>query len=98
LEFEWHAAKAEANLQAHGVSFESAKAVFKDPFAVERVDDREDYGEERFIITGMADGHALLFVAYTEREERIRIISARRATQREQDDYIKQNTDDSRGN
>jgi hypothetical protein len=96
LEFEWHAAKAEANLQAHGVSFESAKAVFKDPFAVERVDDRKDYGEERFIITGMVDGHVLLVVAYTEREERIRIISARRATQREQDDYFKQNADGSR--
>ncbi|MGO9520469.1 MAG: BrnT family toxin [Candidatus Korobacteraceae bacterium] len=91
LEFEWHAAKAEANLQVHGVSFELAKTVFKDPFAVELLDDREDYGEERFVITGMAEGHVLLFVAYTEREERIRIISARRATQDEQDDYFKQN-------
>ena len=91
LEFDWHGAKAEANLQAHGVSFELAKTVFKDPFAIERVDDREDYGEERFVIIGMAEGHVLLFVAYTEREERIRIISARRTTQREQDDYFKQN-------
>ena len=91
LEFEWHDAKAEANLQAHGVSFELAKTVFKDPFAIERLDDREDYGEERFVIIGMAEGHVLLFVAYTEREERIRIISARRATQHEQDDYFRQN-------
>jgi len=91
LEFDWHGAKAEANLQAHGVSFELAKTVFKDPFAIGRVDDREDYGEERFVIIGMAEGHVLLFVAYTEREERIRIISARRTTQREQDDYFKQN-------
>ena len=91
LEFEWHAAKAEANLQIHGVSFDLAKTVFKDPFAVELLDDREDYGEERFVIIGMAEGHVLLFVAYTEREERIRIISARRATQDEQDDYFKQN-------
>jgi uncharacterized protein len=91
LEFDWHGAKAEANLQAHGVSFELAKTVFKDPFAIERVDDREDYGEERFVIIGMAEGHVLLFVAYTGREERIRIISARRTTQREQDDYFKQN-------
>jgi uncharacterized DUF497 family protein len=43
LEFEWHDAKAEANLRDHGVSFELAKTVFKDPFAIERVDDREDY-------------------------------------------------------
>jgi uncharacterized DUF497 family protein len=91
LEFEWHDAKAEANLQAHGVSFELAKTVFKDPFAVERLDDREDYGEERFVIIGMAEGHVLLFVAYTEREDRIRIISAREVTQIEQDDYFRQN-------
>jgi uncharacterized DUF497 family protein len=68
LEFEWHDAKATANWQAHGVSFDLAKTVFKDPFAVERLDDREDYGEER-----------------------IRIISARQATQNEQDDYFRQN-------
>jgi putative transcriptional regulator len=79
LEFEWHRAKAEANLRTHGVSFGLAKTVFKDPFAIELVDDREDYGEERFVIVGMAEGHVLLFVAYTEREGRIRIISARRA-------------------
>jgi len=84
LEFEWHDAKAEAHLIAHGVSFELAKTVFKDPFAIERLDDREDYGEERFIIIGMAEGHVLLFARYAEREERIRIISARRVTQHEQ--------------
>jgi uncharacterized DUF497 family protein len=91
LEFEWHDAKAEVNLKTHGVSFELARTVFKDPFAIERLDDREDYGEERFVIIGMAEGHILLFVAYTERQGRIRIISARRATQLEQDDYFRQN-------
>ncbi|MGA9626088.1 MAG: BrnT family toxin [Bryobacteraceae bacterium] len=92
LEFEWHDAKAEANLQAHGVSFDLAKTVFRDPFAVERLDDREDYGEERLVIVGMAEGNVVLLVAYTEREGRIRIISARRATQYEQDDYFQQNS------
>jgi len=91
LEFAWDDAKAKANLRAHGVSFELAKAVFKDPFAVELVDDREDYGEERFVIIGMAERKALLFVAFTEREEGIRIISARRATRDEQNHYFKQN-------
>lgn len=91
MEFEWHDAKAAANLQAHGVSFELAKTVFKDPFAVERLDDREDYGEERYVIIGMAEGNLLLYVAYTERDEHIRIISARRVTQYEQDDYFQQN-------
>ena len=78
-------------MQTHGVSFELGKTVFKDPFAIERFDDREDYGEERFVIIGMAEGHVLLFVAYTEREDRVRIISARRVTQHEQEDYYRQN-------
>jgi uncharacterized DUF497 family protein len=92
VEFEWHDTKAEANLRNHGVSFALAQTVLRDPFAIERLDDRQDYGEERFVIIGMAEGHVLLFVAYTEREERIRIISARRAVQNEQDDYFKQNS------
>jgi uncharacterized protein len=91
LEFEWDHAKAEANWQAHGVSFELARTVFRDPFAIDRIDDREDYGEERLIVIGMAEGAVLLFVAYTERGERIRIISARRTTKYEQDDYFRQN-------
>ena len=62
-----------------------AEAVLKDVFAIERADDRHDYREQRFVIIGMAKGNRLLFIAYTEREQRIRIISARRATQREQD-------------
>ncbi|MDQ2898468.1 MAG: BrnT family toxin [Acidobacteriota bacterium] len=78
-------------MRIHGVSFELAKTLFKDPFAIERIDDREDYGEARFVVIGMAEGQVLLFLAYAEREERIRIISARRATQDEQDDYFRQN-------
>jgi uncharacterized DUF497 family protein len=91
LQFEWHNAKAEANFRSHGVSFDLAKTVFKDPFAIEFLDDREEYVEDRFVIVAMAEGKVLLFVAYTEREERIRVISARRATQYEQDDYFQQN-------
>jgi uncharacterized protein len=92
LAFEWDRAKAKANFRRHGVSFDLAKTVFKDPFAIERLDDREAHGEERFVIIGLAEGKVLLFVAYTERQERIRIISARRATQYEQDDYFQQNS------
>lgn len=91
MKFEWHDAKAEGNLRSHGVSFDLAKTVFKDPFAVERLDDRADYGEQRYVIVGMAEGQLLLFVAYTERQECVRIISARRATQYEQEDYFRQN-------
>ena len=89
LEFEWNGAKAEANQRTHGVSFDLAKTVFRDPLAVERVDDRKDYGEERFVIVGRSAEGSVLFVAYAERRERLRIISARRATQYEQDDYFK---------
>ncbi len=89
LSFDWDDDKAEENYAKHGVSFELAELVFSDPFAVERVDDRQDYGEERFILIGMAR-EVVLFVVYTEREERIRLISARRATRLERDDYARQ--------
>jgi uncharacterized protein len=91
MEFEWDDTKAADNLRTHGVSFEQAAIAFGDTFAVEWIDDREAYGEERSILVGMCLGH-LLTVAYTERSERIRIISARRATKHEQDAYYRQNT------
>ena len=76
-EFEWNDVKAAANIAAHGVSFEAAKLVFEDPFAIEFLD-QGDYGEERFNIIGMVEGR-ILFVAYTLRGDKIRIISARGA-------------------
>jgi uncharacterized DUF497 family protein len=88
--FEWDQAKAAANSADHGVSFETARAVFKDPFAIERLDDRENYGEERFILIGMGEG-AVLTIVYAQRAGRYRLISARRATKHEQDDYFAQN-------
>ena len=88
--FEWDAAKAAENFAKHGVSFDTAARVFSDPFGVERLDDREDYGEERFILIGTV-AEVVLTVVYTERNGRIRIISARRATRHEQDDYFKEN-------
>lgn len=89
--FEWDKAKAAANEAKHGVSFELAALAFKDPFAIERIDDRRQYGEERFILIGMAKD-VVLFVVYTERAERIRLISTRRATKQEHDDYVEQNS------
>ena len=88
--FEENKSKAKDNYAKHGVSFELAKKVFKDPFAVEFLDDRRDYGEERFVIIGMAEGY-ILYVAYTERQDAIRIISARRATKHEQETYLQEN-------
>ena len=69
------------------VTFELATRVFEDPFAIEFLDDREDYGEERFVIIGLVDAQ-VLYVAYTERDDAIRIISARRATKHEQKAYF----------
>lgn len=91
LEFEWDDDKAAVNWSAHGVAFQEAIKVFRDPFAVERLDTREDYGEERVNLIGMCDG-VLLHVTYTERGERTRIISARRAERHEQDDYYRENS------
>jgi len=85
-EFEWDNRKAAANFAKHGVSFDKAREVFNDPFAVDRLDDRADYGEQRFVIIGMVDGR-LLFVSYTMRGDNIRIISARGAEPREQRQY-----------
>ena len=76
--FEWDDRKAAANHARHGIAFETARKVFKDPFGVDEPDDRANYGEDRFTFIGMADGR-LLFVAYTMRDSRIRIISARGA-------------------
>jgi uncharacterized DUF497 family protein len=88
--FEWDAEKATANLRDHGVAFDEAVAAFRDPFGVERVDDREDYGEERINLLGMSGG-VIFHVTYTERDDRIRMISARRAVKHEQEDYYREN-------
>jgi len=77
--------------RTNGLSFELATKVFKDPFAIERLDDREDYEEDRFILIGTAEG-TVLTVVYTERNSRVRLISARQATNREQDDYFTKNS------
>lgn len=76
--FSWDDQKAATNWLDHDISFEMAREVFKDPFAVEWDDDGQDETEDRFVTVGMAENR-LLFVSYTMRGERIRIISARLA-------------------
>jgi uncharacterized DUF497 family protein len=88
MEFEWDDAKAAANLRDYGVSFVQAVAACGDPFAIEWIDDRHQYGEERVNLLGMCEG-VLLHVTYAERSQRIRIISARRAERHEKDDYYR---------
>lgn len=86
VDFEWDDTKARANIARHDVSFETARKVFGDPFALDWLDDREDYGEARSVALGLA-GHRVLWVAYTMRDRRIRIISARIAEPRERRAY-----------
>lgn len=89
-DFEWDDRKATDNLRVHGVAFQMAIKAFADPFAMEWIDDREDYGEERWNLLGVCDA-VILRLTYTERGERIRIISARRAERHEQAIYYRQN-------
>lgn len=86
MNFEWDASKAALNLQKHGVAFEDAQNVFYDLLRIERYDDRDDYCEDRWVTVGLVH-YRLLSVAYTVRNETIRIISARKADSDEQKQY-----------
>lgn len=85
--FEWDDDKAERNLRIHGVDFQEARTVFEDPFALTIPDDLHSDDEPRSIILGLSLLARVLLVLHTERKERIRIISARRATPAERFQY-----------
>lgn len=87
MNFEWNTQKAEINLRKHGISFEEAKTVFNDPLYIDFYDpDHSDTEHRYLIIGGSLKGH-LLIVSYTERDNTCRIISARKATRKEQRAY-----------
>ena len=85
----WDVQTGAGNYARHGVSF-AGRSMSSMPFAIELPDEREAYGEDRFIIIGMAEGR-LLFVAYTMRGESLRIIPARGAEPHEQRRYHEDN-------
>lgn len=85
--YEWHAEKAKANLHQHGVSFEDAATVFFDPLALTFPDPHHSGGEEREITIGHTTRHQVVFVSHCQRGNRVRIISARKATRREHKQY-----------
>jgi hypothetical protein len=87
IPFAWDSIKAEINREKHGVSFEEAATVFGDPLAVIFDDEGHSTYEDREIIVGHSLNDRLLFVCFIERDGQVRIISARRATPREQRDY-----------
>lgn len=85
--FEWDETKAEQNIEKHGVSFEEASTVFGDPLSNTIYDEKHSMNEDRWIDIGRSAQDRLLVVMYTERGDRIRIISARLATVRERKQY-----------
>ena len=86
MKFEWDAKKAAQNVAKHGVPFAYAAGVFLDPFRHDAEDDRRDYQEERRLTLGKIDGR-LFVVAYAPRGAVTRLISARKANEREQRHY-----------
>lgn len=85
--FEWHERKAKLNLAKHGVSFEEATSVFFDTRSVTVDDPDHSQRENRFVTTGMSDRGRILTLVQVDRGDRIRLISARRATARERSSY-----------
>lgn len=87
LQFDWDSNKARLNLKKHSIDFEEAKTVFRDPLAYIFDDEWHSVGEQREIIIGHDDQNRLLLVCFTERNQIIRIISARLVTKKERQDY-----------
>ncbi len=86
-QFAWDPEKAKSNLKKHQVSFEEASTVFDDPQYITFLDEEHSADEERYITIGLSNKSRLLMVAHTEREDRIRIISTRKATKNEETYY-----------
>lgn len=89
LDFEWDGDKARRNVERHRVSFEEAATVFEDPMFITFVDDEHSIDEERHITIGLSNRGRLLMLAHADRRDRIRLISARRATAKEDQFYAK---------
>ena len=91
--FDWDSNKNLTNIEKHGISFEQAQEIFLDPLHLSILDERFSDFEERWITIGATESAEVIVVAHLyfveEPEERIRIISARRATPRERRQYEK---------
>ncbi|MCL2804874.1 MAG: BrnT family toxin [Treponema sp.] len=87
LKFEWDERKNAENIKKHGVSFEEATAVFIDPLRFEMYDSIHSFTEKRWITIGLA-GFQILKVSFTERNDKIRLISARKANNKNMEEYF----------
>ena len=87
--FEWDKSKATSNKRKHGISFEEAQSVFYDDFAIQFFDDENSDVEDRFLILGHSNQSTKLLICHCEKDagNRIRIISARKATTNERKLY-----------
>jgi len=94
MDFEWDEAKSEACANARRFNFDYAAFAFSDPNRIVKPDTRHDYGEERFELMGLIEGR-LYVVVYTVRGSLVRIISARKANQREIKHYENRTQKDS---
>jgi len=91
VNFEWDPGKARSNRRKHRVSFQEAATVFGDPLAITFPDPDHSLSEQRFITVGMSTAGRVLLVAHVDRNDSIRIISARKITQRERKQYEEKN-------
>jgi uncharacterized DUF497 family protein len=89
LRFTWDEGKASANLKKHGVSFDEGATIFNDPFIVDMPDPNHSVQEQRFVSVGKSINGRLLVVVYTERDDKTRLISCRKATKGETEVYEK---------
>ena len=87
LLFEWDLGKARKNIRSHGVSFDEASTAFGDALSLTIYDPLHSDDEDRFVLIGNSHKNRLLVVVHTERGNRIRIISARKATKNERRQY-----------
>lgn len=94
--YEWDEKKNQSNILKHGISFDEAKDIFKDPGLLTFVDNRFDYGEIRYVSIGKLDLPTqpllIALVVYTNRKSKTRIISARKANKKERNLYEQHNT------
>ena len=88
MKFEWDDTKCKSNIEKHGIDFIDAPMVFSG-YTLTIEDDRYDYGEKRFVTFGIMDGRVVVIV-HTENKNSIRIISIRKATKHEENEYFSQ--------
>lgn len=88
LTFEWDTEKEKINIAKHGIDFETASHIFYDSSRIEKYDELHSGDEDRYITIGTMNGVAFVVtVVFTERDSAIRLISARKATKRETEEY-----------